>query len=177
MTKVSLAGRGRPARRTPARYGAAILVAGGVALLGACSSGPSNSGGTASPATTSPATHSVSPSVSVSVSAATCKHISSLRTSLNNLTHLQLNASSSSQIRKDLTNIQTQLGAIKATGAGAVSAQVSSLSASVDHVEKAAKNLSSPPTGAQVQAIISALGGLKSNSKASIDALTSACPS
>jgi hypothetical protein len=177
MTKESLSRRCGPARLTPARFGAAILVAGGVALLGACSStSVSTSGNTSAPASSHPMTHSASPSTSVSVSAATCKHVSSLRTSLQNLTHLQLSASASAQIRKDLTNIQTQLTAIKASGNGALSTQVSSLSMSLDQVEKASKNLSSPPTGPQVQKIIAALGALKSNSKATIDAMKSACP-
>jgi hypothetical protein len=176
MTKESLPTPRRPASRAAARCGAAILVAGGIALLGACSSGGSNSGGTASPATTSPMTHSASPSTTVSVSAATCKHVSSLRTSLENLTHLSLSASASAQIRKDLTNIQTQLGEIRASGNGAFSAQVNSLSMSLDQVEKASKNLSSPPTGPQVQKIISALGALKSNSKTTVAAMSSACP-
>lgn len=176
MTKESLFKPVRLARTRPVRFGAAILIAGGVALLGACSSGGGNSGGTASPASTSPTTHSASPSTTVSVSAATCKHVSSLRTSLENLTHLQLSASASAQIRKDLTNIQTQLTAIKASGKGAFSAQVNSLSMSLSQVEKASKNLSSPPTAPQVQKIISALGGLKSHSSATIAAMKSACP-
>lgn len=174
MMKESLSMRSRSARTTAVRFGAAILVAGGVALVGACSSG--TSGGTSTPATTSPATHSASPSTTVSVSAATCKHVSSLRTSLENLTHLQLNASASTQIRKDLTNIQTQLAAIKASGSGALSTQVSSLSNSLSAVEKAAKNLSSPPTASQVTAIVNALSGLKGNSQATVAAMRSACP-
>lgn len=176
MIKESLSKPVRLARTSPARYGAAIMVAGGVALLGACSSGSGSSGGSGTPATSHPATHSASPSTTVSVSAATCKHVSSLRTSLENLTHLQLSASASAQIRKDLTNIQAQLTAIKTSGNGALSAQFSSLSMSLDQVEKASKNLSSPPTGPQVQKIISALGGLKSSSKSAIDTMKSACP-
>ncbi len=153
-----------------------ILVAGGVALLGACSSTSGGSGSTSTPATSAPMTHSASPSTSVSVSAATCKHVSSLKTSLENLTHLQLNASASTQIRKDLTNIQTQLTAIKASDNGALSSQVSSLSSSLSKVQNAAKNLKSPPSASQVTAIISALGTLKTNSKTTLESMKSACP-
>lgn len=178
MMKESLSMRSRSARRVPvrprcvpARMGAAILVTGGVALLGACTSATSNSGGTSTPMT-----HSASPSTSISVSAATCNHVSSLKTSLENLTHLQLNASASSQIRKDLTNIQTQLTAIKASDNGALSAQVGSLSGSLSQVQNAAKNLSSPPSASQVTAIVSALGALKNDSKATLESMKSACP-
>ena len=176
MNKESLTMRSWPVRHVPVRLGAAILVAGGVALLGACSSGTGTSGGTSTPASTPTMTHSASPSTTVSVSAATCQHVSSLRTSLENLTHLQLNASASSQIRRDLTNIQTQLTAIKASGNGALSAQVSTLSSSLSRVENAARNLSSPPSASQVTAIVSALGTLKDDSKATLDAMKSACP-
>lgn len=176
MMKESLSMRSRSGRLGPARLGAAVLVAGGVAVLGACSS-TSTSGGSSTPSSTSPTmTHSASPSVSISVSAATCQHVASLRTSLENLTHLQLNASAATQIRKDLTNIQTQLAAIKASGNGALSTQVSSLSNSLSSVEKAAKNLSSPPSASQVTAIVTALSGLKGNSQATIAGMKSACP-
>ncbi|MGI9009254.1 MAG: hypothetical protein ACR2FU_24210 [Streptosporangiaceae bacterium] len=175
MNKESLSMRSRSARRGPVRLGAAILVTGGVALVGACSSASGNAGGTSTPAST-PMTHSASPSTSVSASAATCQHVSSLKTSLDSLTHLQLNASAASQIRKDLTNIQTQLTAIRASGNGALSTQVSALSSSLGQVQNAAKNLSSPPSASQVTSIISALSALKNNSKATLDSMKSACP-
>lgn len=175
MMKESLYLRSRSAiLRQPARLGAAVLVTGGVVLLGACTS-TSTSGGSATPST-HPMTNSATPSTSISVSAATCKHVSSLRTSLQDLTTLQLNASAATQIRKDLTNIQTQLTAIKASGSGNLTTQVGALSSALSQVQNAAKNLSSPPTASQVTAIVSALSGLKNNSKATLDAMKSACP-
>lgn len=161
--------RPRSALFEPARFGAAILVTGGLVLLGACSSNTSSSGGGA---TKSPAmTHTASPA-----SAATCKHVASLKTSLLSLSHQSLSASAQTKIRKDLTNVQTQLAAIKSSGNGTLSSQASSLSSSLSQVEKAANNMSSPPTASQVKGVIRALGGLQINAQTAIPAMKKACP-
>ncbi len=161
----------------PVRLSAAIVIAGGAAFLAACSSGTgSSSGGTPAAPATSPASSAASPTTTVTVSAATCKHVASLNTSLNSLTHLQLNASASKQIRTDLTNIQTQLTALAASGGGPVSGEVSSLSSSLNQVEKAAKGLSANPSASQITSIVTALSALKSNSKATATQLKAMCP-
>ncbi len=161
----------------PVRLRAAIVIAGGAAFLAACSSGTgSGSSGTPAPPTTAPASSSATPTTTVTASAATCQHVKSLTTSLNSLTHLQLNASASKQIRTDLTNIQTQLTALKASGGGSVSGQVDTLSKSLNQVEKAAQGLSANPSASQIQAIVTALSGLKSNSAATAAQLKAMCP-
>jgi len=157
----------------PLKMAAAALVAGVVAMLAACSSATSSSsGGTAAPRPTSSSAHSGSPMANQG----TCQHVDSLRTSLENLTHLQLNASSAGKIRTDLTNIKTQLAAVKSEGSSAFSSQVSQLSAALKKVEKAATGLSANPSATQVQAIITALGGLKDTSKATVSELNAMCP-
>ncbi len=157
----------------PVRMAAATLIAGVVAMLAACSSATnSSSGGTAAPRATGPSAHSGSPMANQG----TCKHVAPLRTSLENLTHLQLNAGSAGKIRTDLTNIQTQLAAVKGEGSSTFSSQISQLSAAVKKVKKAATGLSANPSATQVQAIITALGGLKDTSKATVSELNAMCP-
>lgn len=167
--------RGRSAR--PATMAAAILVAGCAVSLAACSSGTSTSSSshTAAPRTTSP---SASPATSGSAMAnkATCKHVDSLRGSLETLTHLQLNASSAGQIRTNLTNIQTQLSELKSQGGGAFSHQVNDLSDSLNKVKMAAGNLSTPPTASQISAVVSALSGLRAQSRTTVAQMNAACP-
>jgi hypothetical protein len=141
---------------------------------------------TASPGThtASPGTHTASPGTTASpatthkASASTCKHVASLRTSLRDLNHVTLNASSASKIKADLTNVQTQIAALKGHGGGnsALTAQVNQLSASVDNVRGAAHGLSTPPTTAQVTTITTALTQLKTQSKSAIAAMNAACP-
>jgi hypothetical protein len=107
----------------------------------------------------------------------TCKHVDSLRTSLQDLSHLQLNPSSASKLRTDLTNIEKQLAALKSQGGNsALSGQVKQLSTSVDKVKKAANALSTPPTRAQATAVVTSLTELKAQSKAALPAMDAACP-
>jgi len=95
---------------------------------------------------------------------------------LESLTHLQLNASSAGQIRTNLTNIQTQLTALKGQAGGSLSHQVSQLSNSLNQVKKAASNLSSPPSAGQVSKVVTALSHLKTQSKGTVAEMNAACP-
>jgi hypothetical protein len=158
----------------PVRVAAVAVIAGVMAIAAACSSGPSanSSGGTAS-RTASPPPHTGSPSANKS----TCKHVDSVRTSLEDLTHLQLNASSATKIRTDLSNIQAQLAMLKSEGVGPpLSSSLNQLSASLKQVEKAAKGLSAPPSASEISAVVSALSALKTQSGVTIAAMRSACP-
>jgi hypothetical protein len=152
---------------------AAILVAGCAVGLTACSSGTSTSSSTqsASPRTTSPAQPG-----SAIANPATCKHVSSLRGSLETLSHLQLSASSAGQIRTNLNNIQSQLSQLKSQGGGAFSQQVNQLSTSLSEVKKAANNVSTPPSAAQVSKIVTALSGLQTQSNAAVAKMNTVCP-
>ncbi len=146
----------------------AALAFASATLIAACSSASTSSSPSAAPTSSAPT------SMSPSVSAAACKHVDSLRGSLTSLTHVQLNASSATQIRTDVTNINTQLSALKSDPA--ISAQTSQLKASVDQVTKAAQKLSSSPTSAQVQGVITALSQLKAKSSGMIAGMKAACP-
>lgn len=159
----------------PAKMTVAVLVAGCAVGLAACSSGTSTSSTThsAAPRTTSPA---MSPSSTATANQATCKHVNELRGSLETLTHLQLNASSAGALRTNLTKIQTQLSALKGQAGGAFSSQVSQLSSSLDQVKSAAKNLGNPPSSGQITKIVTALSGLRTQSKATVATMNAACP-
>jgi hypothetical protein len=82
------------------------------------------------------------------VSAATCVHINSLRTSLTSLTHIKVSPTSASQLTKDLANIQTQLTALKGQNVGGFSTQASQLTADVNKIKTDAAALSTNPTKA-----------------------------
>jgi hypothetical protein len=182
----------------PVKMAAAVLIAGAAVTLAACSSGttssaskaatPHKSGPAVSPSmhpgshTTSGShmTTSASPAVtagSLKASKTTCKHVAELRTSLQSLDQLKLSASSASKIRTELTNVQTQVAAIKSEGGNsALTAQMNQLTTSVDKVRTAAHGLSTPPTTAQVNAIVTALTQLKAQSKTAVVAMDAACP-
>ncbi|HEX7993029.1 MAG TPA: hypothetical protein VF506_03855 [Streptosporangiaceae bacterium] len=161
----------------PAKMTAAILVAGCAVGLAACSSAPSTSSSThtAAPRTTSPAT-TPAPTGTGTASQAACKHVNSLRGSLESLSHMQLSVSSEGQIRTNVTNIETQLHALKGHTTGALSNQVNQLSTSVNEVKKAASNLSTPPTSSQATKVVTALSGLQTQSKSAVAEMKAACP-
>jgi len=159
----------------PVRMAAVAVIAGVMAIAAACSSGPSTggSGGTAS-RTASPPPHTGSPTANTTA----CKHVDSVRKSLQDLTHLQLSASSATKIRTDLSNIQAQLAMLKGEGVGPpLSNSLNQLAASLKQVEKAAKGLSAPPSASEITAVVSALSALKTQSASTIAAMRAACPS
>ena len=159
----------------PVRMAAVAVIAGVMAIAAACSSGTgaTNAAGSAS-RTASPSPHTGSPTANKS----TCKHVDSVRTSLQDLTHLQLSASAATKIRTDLSNIQTQLAMLKSEGVGPpLSNSLNQLSASLKQVEKAAKGLSAPPSTSEITAVVSALSALKTQSGSTIAAMRAACPS
>jgi hypothetical protein len=159
----------------PVRMAAVAMIAGVMAIAAACSSGSgaSSSAGNVS-RTSSPPPHTGSPTANTSA----CKHIDSVRTSLEDITHLQLNASAATKIRTDLSNIQAQLAMLKSEGVVGppLSSSLNQLSASLKQVEKAAKGLSAPPSASEITAVVSALGALKTQSGATIAAMRTACP-
>ncbi len=168
MTKQSRVRPGVRARSAwPGRMTAATLVAGCAVGMSACSSGYGTSGSThsAAPRTTGP-----------TANAATCKHVNSLHASLEDITHVQLNASAEKQIRTDVSNIKTQLAALKGSASGNMSTQINQLSAAADKVTKAGGNFTKNPSAAQVQAVVSALGGLKTTAKSTVADLQARCP-
>jgi hypothetical protein len=158
---------------------AAVLIAGAAVTLAACSPGTSSSSASkaGAPRTTSPATSPSAHSGSPMTNQGMCKHVDALRTSLQDLTHLNLGMSSASKIRTDLTDIQTHLAELKSHGgSSALSTQVNQLSTSVDKVQKAADGMSTPPTTSQITAVVTSLTQLKAQSKTALAAMDAACP-
>ncbi len=194
----------RMSKQSQVKTAAAVLIAGATMILAACSSGTSSTSATkaAAPSKTAPAAsasasasahsgsamahagsstaHAGSPTAhagSPTPNHSTCKQVDSLRTSLQDLTHLTLNATSVRNIRTDLTKIQTHVNELKKQGGNsALSSQVNQLSASLDNVKKAANGLSTPPSTAQITAVVTSLTQLKAQSKTALAAMDAACP-
>ena len=92
----------------PARWGIAVLLAGGLMLIDACSSSSSTAAGAPSAA----------PSLSPTPAKVNCKNVDSLRASLESLSHTNVSPTSAGTLTKDLKNIQTQLAALKSQRGG-----------------------------------------------------------
>jgi hypothetical protein len=164
----------RPGRRPvarPAWWVIAVLVLAGPMLIAACgSNGPTAA--SASGAQPSSAVAGVSPTASAKVN---CANVDSLRRSLESLSHTSVSPSSAGTLTADLTNIQTQLAALKGQGGGRFSGLTSDLTASLNQIQKAAGELATNPTAA-ITHLTTALGVLKAKIPAVIRELNAACP-
>jgi hypothetical protein len=148
------------------------MLAVGTTLLAAC--GTSASGSTAGSSRSPSATAAISPTSSPSIS---CAQITSLRTSLANLSHVTVNAKSGSQVSADLTNVEMTLTAIKNEASPAVAEAASELTAAISKISKDVRFLSLHPSPASLSAATTAVKDLKATVQPVIDLMETVCPS
>jgi hypothetical protein len=148
-------------------WSAAAVLAGAAVLMAGCGSATSGAG--ANP----PATPSAS--AATSGTALPCSTITSLRMALANLTHIKPSGNASAQIAADLISIKTTVQALKATAA-AYGAQAGPLDQAIDRVGSAARAAAIHPSGANISALGSALGGVKTSVQPMINEMRAACP-
>jgi hypothetical protein len=148
-------------------WSAAAVLAGAVVLMAGCGSATSGAGAN------SPATPSAS--ATTSGSALPCGTITSLRLALANLTHVKPSAQASGQIAADLISIKTNVQVLKTTAA-AYDTQAGPLDQAVDRVGSAARMAATHPSSANVSALGSALGGVKTSVQPMIAEMKAACP-
>jgi hypothetical protein len=101
-------------------------------------------------------------------------HINSLRTSVTDLTHIKVSATSAGQLTTDLTNIQSQLAALKGKSLGAFSAQADQLMSALNGIKKDAGQLSTNPTAA-AKALSTDLTSLKGKAGPMITEMKMVC--
>ena len=169
----------RPGGR--ARLAVVALTCIGAALIAGCSSGSPNAANkTPKPPGTSAAKQSpkdeasASPTGSPSVSQAVCVHINSLRTSLTDVTHIKVTATSAGQLSKDLSNIQVQLNALRGENLGSFSAQADELRADINKIKKDAAELSTNPTMA-AKSLTTDLAHLKTKAGPMVASMKKVC--
>ena len=160
---------GKPTR--PRRWHIAMLAVGSTTLLAAC--GMSASSGTAGSSASPSATATVSPASSPSIS---CAQITSLRTSLANLSRMTVNPKSGSQVSADLTNVETTLTAIKTETTPAVADAASQLTAALSKISKDVRYLFQHPSPASLNATTTAVKDLKATAQPIIDLMETVCP-
>jgi hypothetical protein len=147
---------------------AAFLVAGAAVLTTGCGSVTSGAG--ANPPTTPSASPAASsPSIP-------CGAVTSLRTTLTNLTHVKPGPSASGQIAADLSNIKMQLATLQKSAAVQVT-QAGPLDQAIDRIGPAASAAASHPSSATVAALASALGQLNAALQPVLGDIKTACPS
>jgi len=148
----------------------AAAAAGVTAVLAAC--GSSGAGGTASPPANS---NSSGPGTGSSLTAA-CPHLTSLRSSLTNLTRLPASPTSLGPMGADLTNIEKQFGSLRDLSGSTGRADADQLTVALHKFTLAAQAEVGLPTSAHLTALRSALTDLKDTAQPMIGQIKAACP-
>ena len=149
-----------------------VVTACGLALLAGCASSSTSPGGTSSAAPSSSSPAAASPSSSV-----LCADIAALRASLNQLTHVTVQAGMADEIQSDLQNVKAALTKLVNDAHGRWQEQTSALSAALATLQTAVGSLRASPGVSSVSAVTAALGQVR---KAAQDLLAAAgreCPS
>jgi hypothetical protein len=132
---------------TSVRTLAAVL--GFVGLLGACGSSSHSS----SPPTSATSTTASSTTASIASNAQLCSAREALRTSIQDLTNVDVVKNGTSAVDAALTKVRDNLQAVKSAAHGQLSPQVDDLQNAIDQLGKSISNLSS---GGSISDVITA---------------------
>jgi hypothetical protein len=145
---------------------ASVLGAAAALVLTGCGStfGQAGSAGPTPAHTTSPA-----PAVN-------CSEVSSLRASLDNLTHISVNSTSARQLAADLDGIRAQLHGLGQQVSTTFKSQADELDAALDQLAAQARALAAHPSAAQLDQLGAAVAVLKSMAPPLIAEMKSVCP-
>lgn len=149
-----------------------VVTACGLALIAGCASGSTSPGGASSAAPSSSSPAAASPSSSV-----LCADIAALRASLNQLTHVTVQAGAATEITSDLQSVKAALTKLVNDARGRWQEQTSALSAALDQLKTAAQDLTASPGGSTVSAVAAALGQVRRAAQDLLAAAGTQCPS
>ena len=149
------------------------LAACGLALLAGCGSGSTSS--SSSPSAAASATSSsaaASPSGS-----ALCADAAALRSSLDQLRRVNVQAGAVSQITANLNDVKAALTKLVNDARGQFQTQTSALSAALDTLKTAVSSLGASPGVSTVSGVVSALGQVNTAAQNLLAAVNTDCPS
>jgi hypothetical protein len=149
-----------------------VVTACGLALLAGCASSSTSPGGTSSAAPSSSSPAAASPSSSV-----LCADIAALRASLNQLTHVTVQAGMADEIKSDLQNVKAALTKLVSDAHGRWQEQTSALSAALATLQTAVGSLTASPGVSSVSAVTAALGQVRKAAQDLLAAAGTECPS
>jgi hypothetical protein len=148
-------------------------VAAGLALLAAAGCGSGSSTSSASAPTASAAASS--PAASPTATSVLCTDAAALRTSLGNLTHLNVGAGTVNQIKTNLTDVQANLTTFVNDAKGEWQAQTSALKSATDKLDAALKNLKAHPGVSALAGVTTALGDVNTAAQSLLAAVNTHC--
>jgi hypothetical protein len=157
-------------KQLAARWTAAVLSIGSIAVIAACGSiGTGSSGLNSSSAPAATASGS-------GASAIPCAEISALRTSLTNLSHTAVNPATAGRLSVELTQIEQEVATLKSQSTGAFSSQVNQLSADLTRIQTDAAALATDPSATNLTNLTNAVSSFKATSKPLIAEIQATCP-
>ena len=158
--------------RGTARWHLAALAAGLTLLaVAGCGSGSSTSSASA-PATTATSSSSAASPAATSV---LCTDAAALRTSLGKLTHLNVGAGTVTEIKTNLTDVQTNLTTFANDAKGQWQAETSALKTATAKLEAAVKNLTANPGVGALASVTTALGDVNTAAQSLLAAVNTHC--
>ncbi|HEY7013479.1 MAG TPA: hypothetical protein VH480_12020 [Streptosporangiaceae bacterium] len=159
---------GRLAARRFAGWTLTVALAGLMMLAAGCGS---SDGGTSSASTPSPTASSTTGQASSLI----CQDVDALRTSLTNLTNIQVGSGASATLTANLQDVKAKLTTLSNDAKGKFSAQISGLKTSLSTLQTAVKGLSNG--SGSITDVVTALGGVKNSAQDLLTAAGKRCPS
>jgi hypothetical protein len=148
------------------------VAAAGLALLVAAGCGQGSSTSSASAPATSAAS---TPAASPAATSVLCADAAALRTSLSNLTHLNVGAGTVSEIKTNLTDVQSNLATFINDAKGEYQAQTAALKSATDKLEVAVKSLTTKPSVSALGSVTTALGDVNTAAQSLLAAVNTHC--
>ena len=126
-----------------------------------------------SPAATSPAATSPAPTST----SALCQDVAALRASVDKLKHVTIGKGTADELKADVADVKTKLGAVKTEAHGQAQAQISAMEDSIAKLQSAVKTLTSNFSVSAVSGTVDALRGVAASASSLLGALSKQCPS
>ena len=126
-----------------------------------------------SPAATSPAATSPAPTST----SALCQEVAALRASVDKLKHVTIGKGTADELKADVADVKTKLGAVKTEAHGQAQAQISAMEDSIAKLQSAVKTLTSNFSVSAVSDTVSAVRGVATSASSLLGALSKQCPS
>jgi len=126
-----------------------------------------------SPAATSPAATSPAPTST----SALCQDVAALRASVDKLKHVTIGKGTADELKADVADVKTKLGAVKTEAHGQAQAQISAMEDSIAKLQSAVKTLTSNFSVSAVSDTVSAVRGVATSASSLLGALSKQCPS
>jgi hypothetical protein len=146
-------------------------------LTAGCSSSSSSSSAGASAGTSTTAPPASASATAPSTDAALCTDAANLRSSLNELIHVNVGSGAASQITTDLNNVRAALSTLISNAHGQFQPQTSALNTALSNLGTAVSNLASNPGASTIAGVVAAIGRVGTAGQNLLSALNTSCPS